>query len=169
MAKQFHIDRNAHSGVHARRPRSAWAGSLVLLLGTVPALTGAATPAAEKEFVDAYRKAFEAKDAKTLTGLIYTQGADPQMADFYKMMVTDGIGGKVVSIQLLDLDAADRKRAEGGRGPDGKPMRFVLPPVKKLVIKSETRNANGSVSGTNEILVAESAGKLVIPAPGAAH
>lgn len=141
----------------------------LLLLAIAPGLSFSATPAQEKAFVDAYKKAFEAKDEKTLTGLLYTKGADPQAVEFYKMMMTSDMGSKISSIQLADLDAKDKKRAEGGPGPDGKPMKFTLQPTKKLVIKSETKDANGSSSSTNEVFVAESDGKLVIPAPGPAH
>jgi len=138
----------------------------MLLLVFAPIAGFGATPAQEKAFVDAYKKAFEAKDEKTLTGFLYTKGADPQALDFYKMMMTSGMGGKITSIQLADLDDSDKKRAQGGPGPDGRPMKFTLPPTKKLVIKSETKDANGSSSSSDEVFVAESDGKLVIPAPG---
>lgn len=139
-----------------------------LMLSLVPLFALAATPAQEKQFVDTYRKAYESKDEKTLTGLLYTKGADPQAAEFYKMMMTSGMGGKIGSIQLVDLTADDKKRAAGGPGPDGKPMKFTLPPVKKLVIKTETKDANGSTSSSNEVFVGEADGKLVIPVPGPA-
>jgi len=138
----------------------------MLLLVIVPIAGFGATPAQEKAFVDAYKKAFEAKDEKTLTGFLYTKGADPQALDFYKMMMTNGMGSKITSIQLADLDDSDKKRAQGGPGPDGRPMKFTLPPTKKLVIKSETKDANGSSSSSDEVFIAESNGKLVIPAPG---
>jgi len=138
----------------------------MLLLVFAPIAGFGATPAQEKAFVDAYKKAFEAKDEKTLTGFLYTKGADPQALDFYKMMMTNGMGSKITSIQLADLDDSDKKRAQGGPGPDGRPMKFTLPPTKKLVIKSETKDANGSSSSSDEVFVAESNGKLVIPAPG---
>jgi len=140
----------------------------ILLLAIAPAFGFCATPAQEKAFVDAYRKAIETKDDKALTGLLYTKGADPQALEFYKMMVTSEMGAKITSLQLVDLDAKDKKRAEGGPGPDGKPMKYTLPPFKKLVIKSETKDANGSSSSSSEILVAESDGKIVIPVPGPA-
>jgi hypothetical protein len=142
---------------------------VALLLILLPLLAAAATPAQEKQFVDTYKKAFEGKDEKTLNSLLYTQGADPQAAEFYKMMMTSEMGGKISSIQLVDLGAEDKTRAAGGPGPDGKPMKFTLSPVKKLVIKSETKDANGSSSSTNEVFVAETGGKLVIPVPGPAH
>ena len=140
----------------------------ILLLVIAPIAGFGATPAQEKAFVDAYKKAFETKDEKTLTGFLYTKGADPQALDFYKMMMTSGMGSKITSIQLTDLDDSDKKRARGGPGPDGRMMKFTLPPTKKLVIKSETKDANGSSSSSDEVLVAESDGKLVIPAPGPA-
>jgi hypothetical protein len=140
----------------------------ILLLAITPVVGFCATPAQEKAFVDAYQKAIETKDAKTLTGFLYAKGADPQALEFYKMMVTSEMGAKITSIQLVDLDASDKKKAEGGPGPDGKPMKFTLPPFKKLVIKSETKDANGSSSNSSEVLVAESDGKIVIPVPGPA-
>ena len=140
----------------------------ILLLAIAPCVSFGATPAQEKAFVDAYRKALETKDEKTLTGFLYSKGADPQALEFYKMMMTSDMGAKVASIQLVDLDANDKKRAEGGPGPTGKPMKFTLQPIKKLVIKTETKDANGSSSSTNEVFVAEADGKLVIPAPGPA-
>ena len=144
--------------------RAAW----ILLLAMVPTVPFCATPAQEKAFVDAYRKALESKDEKTLSGFLYSKGADPQALEFYKMMMTSDMGAKVASIQLMELDAKDKKRAEGGPGSNGKPMKFTLPPTKKLVIKTETKDANGSSSSTNEVFVAESDGKIVIPAPGPA-
>jgi hypothetical protein len=141
----------------------------MLLLAIAPVVGFCATPAQEKAFVDAYKKALEAKDEKTLTGFLYTKGADPQALEFYKMMMTSDMGGKITSIQLVDLDASDKKRAEGGPGPNGKPMKFTLHPTKKLVIKSETKDANGSSSSSSEVFVAESDGKIVIPAPGPAN
>jgi hypothetical protein len=140
----------------------------MLLLAIVPVIGFGATPAQEKAFIDAYKKAFEAKDEKTLNGFLYTKGADPKMLEMYKMMMTSDMGGKITLIQLADLDADDKKRAQGGPGPDGKPMKFTLTPTKKLVIKSEVKDANGSSSSSSEVLIAESDGKLVIPAPGAA-
>ena len=140
----------------------------LLLLAIAPALAFAATPAQEKAFVDGYKKAFESKNEKALTGFLYTKGADPQALEFYKMMMTSDMGAKITMIQLADLDADDKKRAQGGPGPGGKIMKFTLPPTKKLVLKSETKDANGSSSSSSEVFVAEIDGKLVIPAPGAA-
>ena len=42
------------------------------------AAVSAASPAREKEFVDAYKKAFESSSEPGLTALLYTKGADPR-------------------------------------------------------------------------------------------
>ena len=97
----------------------------MLLLAVAPLAGFGATPAQEKAFVDAYKKAFEAKDEKALHGFLYTKGADAQALEFYKMMMTSDMGGKITSIQLADLNAEDKKRAQGGPGPDGV-LRVVL-------------------------------------------
>ncbi|MEO8136466.1 MAG: hypothetical protein ABI831_21130 [Betaproteobacteria bacterium] len=133
----------------------------------VGALAFAATPQQEKQFVDAYKKAYEGKDAKALTAMLYTKGADPQGLEFYKMMMTGDMSGKISSIQLLDLTADDRKRAESGKGPDGRPMKLVLPATKKLVTKSEMKDKNGSSSSSSEIFVGESDGRLYVLVPAA--
>ena len=105
-----------------RRPRSTNLKEIVvkkafslMLLAIVPVAGFCATPAQEKAFVDAYRKAYEAKDEKTLTGFLYTKGADPQALDFYKMMMTNGMGSKITSIQLAET-GPDSVRVSGVRG-----------------------------------------------------
>jgi hypothetical protein len=130
---------------------------------------GAATPAQEKTFVDTYRKAYEAKDEKTLASLLYTKGADPAAVAFYKMMMSADTGSKITSIDLVEVTADDRKRIESMQSPDGKAAKLVLPPAKKLVIKSETKNANVSASGSSEIFVGEADGKLYILVPAASR
>ncbi len=133
----------------------------------LPLAAFAATPAEEKAFVDAYCKAYEGKDAKGLSALLYTKGADPKALEFYTMMMTDGMGSKISSIELKALDDEDRKRASATMpGPDGKNLRLTLAPVKKLVIRKTTKDASGSSSSTSSVFVAESGGKLVIPVPG---
>ncbi|HET9339842.1 MAG TPA: hypothetical protein VFQ55_12635 [Casimicrobiaceae bacterium] len=142
-------------------------GLLVALFVPVAAL--AATPAQEKAFVDAYRTAYEAKDAKTLHSLLYTKGADPQALEFYRMMTTEGMGGKISSIALEPLTADDKAKAMAAMpGPGGKSVKLPLAPVKKLVIKRTTKDASGSSSSTSTVFVAEADGRLVIPVPGPA-
>jgi hypothetical protein len=139
-----------------------------VLFGFVATPALAASSEQEKQFVDTYKKAYEGKDAKTLKGMLYTKGSDPQAVEFYSMMMTSDMGGKITSIQLVDLTAEDKKRAEGMKGPDGKMMKLTLTPVKKLVIKTETKSKDGSSSSTSESFVGESDGKLMIPVPGPA-
>ena len=46
----------------------------------------AATPEQEKTFVESYKKALEANDAKALAAFLYTEGAKPEQIEFFKMM-----------------------------------------------------------------------------------
>jgi hypothetical protein len=83
------------------------------------------------------------------------------------MMMSDGMGAKISSIELKALDDEDRKRASATMpGPDGRSLKLTLPPVKKLVIRRATQDKSGSSTSTSSVFVAESAGKLVIPVPG---
>ena len=125
----------------------------------------AATPAAEKAFVDAYKKAVETSDKKTLQGFLYTVGAHPMALDFYKEMVTMEAGSTVTQIALTELTAEDKQKIATQKGPDGKPSKSNIPIVKKLTYKTETKSANGSSSGTNSVFVGEIDGKLMIAVP----
>ena len=142
---------------------------LLALLATASALavttSFAASPAQEKAFVDAYRGAFEKKDAKALHALLYSKGADPMAIDFYKMLMTADFGATIMSITLADLNADDLKRLEDAKSPDGRPMKMTLKPIKKLILKTMNKSASGSSSGSSESFVAEHEGKLVIPVP----
>ena len=138
--------------------------SAVLLIGALA--TVAATPEQEKAFTDKYKAAMEKKDTATLESFLYTQGSDPQALEFYKMMQSGGAGGKISSIELVSLTPEDVKKATTPMdGPTGK-VCLNLKPTKKLVIKVETKDANGSSSSSSENFVAEKDGKLVIPVPG---
>jgi hypothetical protein len=141
--------------------------ALVLMACVAQALV-AATPAQERQFVDAYRKASDARDHKGLVALLYTKGADPEALAFYEMMLGAGMGSRIASIELVDLTAEDRARADSTQSPAGRPMKLVLPATKKLVIKSGTRDKDGSSSSSSEVFVGESGGRLWILVPGAA-
>ena len=125
----------------------------------------AVTPAAEKAFVDSYKKAIETSDKKTLQGFLYTVGAHPMALDFYKEMVTMEAGSTVTQIALTDLNAADKQKIATQKSPDGKPSKSNIPIVKKLTFKTETKSANGSSSGTSSVFVGEVDGKLMIAVP----
>jgi hypothetical protein len=136
------------------------------LLGTITLPTVAGTPEQEKAFTDKYKKAFEGKDTATLESFLYTQGADPQALDFYKMMQSGEAGEKISSIELVSLTPEDVKKATTPMdGPTGK-VCLTLKPTKKLVIKVEKKDANGSSTSSSENFVAEKDGKFVIPVPG---
>ncbi len=133
-------------------------------LGSVSLLAG--TPEQEKAFTDKYKTAFEAKDTATLESFLYTKDANPMALEFYKMMMTDGAGGKITKIELVDLSPEDAKKAEETQdGPGGMKTRLPLKPTKKLKITVETKDANGSSSSTSESFIAENDGKFVIPVP----
>ena len=65
----------------------------------------------EKAFTDKYKTAFEGKDTATLESFLYTQGADPAILGFYKMMQSGEAGGKISNIELVDLTPDDAKKA----------------------------------------------------------
>ena len=127
-----------------------------------------ATPAQERQFVDAYRKAYEGRDHAALVSLLYTNGADAQALVFYKMMLGAEMGGRIAAIELADLTPEDKVRAQSAQGLDGKTYRLVLPATKKLVVKTATKGRDGSSSATREVFVGESGGRLWILVPAAA-
>ena len=139
--------------------------SVICLVTLATALCRAGS-AEEKAFTDKYKTAFEAKDTKTLESFLYTTGSDPGALEFYKMMMTAEAGSKIASIDLAALTPDEMKKAgEPQEGPGGK-MCLTLKPTKKLTIKVEQKDANGSSNSTSSVFVAEKDGKLVIPAPG---
>src|SRR5437763_6162880 len=138
-----------------------------LLLVTVAFSLTAATADQEKTFTDQYKKAFEGNDTATLESFLYTQGADPGAVEFYKMMQSAEAGGKISKIELVRLTPEDVKKASTPMdSPAGGKVCLTLKPTKKLVIKVEKKDANGSSSSSSENFVAEKDGKFVIPVPG---
>ena len=127
----------------------------------------AGTPEQEKAFIDKYKTAFEARDTATLESFLYTQGADPAILGFYKMMQSGEAGDKISKIELVDLTPEDAKKAAAPQdSPTGGKVCLTLKPVKKLVIKIERKDANGSSTSTSENFIAEEDAKFVIPVPG---
>jgi hypothetical protein len=125
------------------------------------------TPEQEKGFVDKYKAAFEGKDTATLESFLYTTGADAEVLSFYKMMQSSAAGGKISKIELVNLTPEDAKKAELPQdSPSGGKLCLTLKPTKKLVVTTETKDANGSSSGTTTNFIAEKDGKFVIPVPG---
>jgi len=134
---------------------------------TVSLSLHAGTSAQEKAFIDKYKTAFEAKDTAALESFLYTQGADPAILGFYKMMQSSEAGGKISKIDLVDLTPEDVKKAATPQdSPTGGKVCLTLKPVKKLVIKIEKKDANGSSTSTSENFIAEKDAKFVIPVPG---
>lgn len=126
----------------------------------------AASPETEKNFMDSYKKAFESKDEATLKGFLYTKGADPEALEFYTMMMTSDMGGKISSIELRPLNPEETKRAlETMPMPNGGVAKLPVNPTRKLVLKIDHSDANGTSSSSSESFVAEVDGKFVIPVP----
>lgn len=126
----------------------------------------AGTPEQEKAFVESYKAAFEAGDKAKLESFLYTKGANPMALEFYKMMQSDSAGGKVTSIELVNLTPEDVKKAEEVMpGPGQEKLKLSLKPTKKLKITIEKKDGDGSSSSSSENFVAEKDGKYVIPVP----
>jgi hypothetical protein len=137
----------------------------LLVTNTLPIAAGTAEQ--EKAFVDKYKTAFEGKDTAALESFLYTQGADPAIVGFYKMMQSAEAGEKISSIELVNLTPEDVKKAATPMdSPTGGKVCLTLKPTKKLVIKIEKKDANGSSTSSTENLIAENGGKFVIPVPG---
>ena len=82
-------------------------------------------------------------------------------------MQSSEAGGKISEIELVDLAPEDAKKAATPQdSPTGGKVCLTLKPVKKLVIKIERKDANGSSPSTSENFIAEKDAKFVIPVPG---
>ena len=137
------------------------------LIATVFLPLRASTPEQEKAFIDKYKTACEAKDTSTLESFLYAQGADPAILGFYKMMQSAEAGEKISKIELVNLTPEDAKKAAAPQdSPTGGKVCLTLKPVKKLVIKIERKDANGSSTSTSENFIGEEDAKFVIPVPG---
>ncbi|MGI8603518.1 MAG: hypothetical protein ACR2OZ_11040 [Verrucomicrobiales bacterium] len=127
---------------------------------------GAATPEQEKAFVEKYRKALEAGDAKELASFLYTKGAEPEQIEFFKMMMQPDPGTKITKIELIKPTAEEAaKYNEPMEMPDGKTYKMPFTPTYALVVESETKTANESSKGSSRRPVGEKDGKLCIPVP----
>jgi hypothetical protein len=127
----------------------------------------AGSSAQEKAFTDKYKTALEKKDTATLESFLYTQGADPAILGFYKMMQSAEAGQKISTIELVELTPEDAKKAATPMdSPTGGKVCLMLKPTKKLIIKVEKKDDSGSSTSTSENFIAEKDGKFVIPVPG---
>ncbi len=83
------------------------------------------------------------------------------------MMQPGEAGGKISKIELVDLTPEDAKKAAAPQdSPTGGKVCLTLKPVKKLVIKIERKDANGSTTSTSENFIAEKDAKFVVPVQG---
>ena len=145
----FEQDRRAHRDgeENMTHPLACILTSLLIATGSL----SAATPEQEKAFVAAYKKAFEAKDEKTLQSFLYSKGVDPKMLQDFNTLLKGGMGAKIKMIALVALTPEDPKTADRVIIPDG------MKASKKLAIEIE----GGSVA----IFVAEKDGRFIIPVP----
>jgi hypothetical protein len=140
---------------------------LLLVVFAATFTINASAAESEKAFTDNYKNAYEANDAAKLESFLYTQGADPAIVGFYKMMQSGEAGAKISSIELVSLTPDDAKKAATPMdSPTGGKVCLTLKPTKKLIIKVEKKDANGSSTSSSENFVAEKDGKFVIPVPG---
>ncbi len=79
-------------------------------LATITSSIFAGTSPQEKAFIDKYKTAFEGKDTATLESFLYTQGSDPAILGFYKMMQSGEAREKISNIELVDLTPEDTKK-----------------------------------------------------------
>lgn len=142
------------------------ARSILIAFAALAMNAAAITPEAEKAFVDAYKKAFEANDAKTLKGYLLTEGASEDTVSFFSMMQTAEAGKPVTSIKLEKVSAEEAKaKSKPMEMPDGKLYKMPFTPSHQLVIVMEQKDGNGSSSSTSKLPVAEHKGRIVIPVP----
>src|SRR5215475_7690337 len=134
-------------------PRISTLACALLVTATLSLCAG--TSPQEKAFVDKYKTAFEGKDTATLESFLYTQGSDPAILGFYKMMQSGEAGEKVSNIELVELTPEDAKKAATPMdSPTGGQVCLTLKPTKKLIIKVEKKDANGSSTSTSENFIA---------------
>jgi hypothetical protein len=139
---------------------------ITIVASLISCLSLRAGGADEKAFTEKYKTALETKDTATLEAFLYTEGADPQIVEFYKMMQASGAGARITKIELAALTADEMAKAAAPQeGPTGK-VCLTLKPNKKLVISTENTSSEGSSSGTTTNFIAEKDGKFVIPVPG---
>lgn len=120
----------------------------------------------DQAFLDAFRRAYAARDRDGLLALLSTKGAHPMAKEFYLLMLAEGAGGQNARIELQDLTPQEIARAAAVQeGPDGVKIRLPLKPIKRLVITVSTADGSGSSTSSNQVFVAESEGRLVIPVP----
>ncbi len=136
----------------------------IILSAWTAAAALAATPEQEKAFLQAYQKAFEAKDQKALAAFFYTKGADAKTIEMFKAMSMMDAGQKISKIELVKPAPSDvEKYNEPMEMPDGTKYKMPFQPTKLLVISIDWKNENGSGTRSSKQPVGEKDGKLVIP------
>ena len=139
---------------------------IATILATLTTALHAATPEQEKAFVESYKKAFEAKDTKTLDAFLLTDGAAKDTIEFFKMMQNSDAGGTISSIELITPSKEElAKYSKPMEMAPGKMYKMPIQPTKQLVIVVEKKDGDNVSKVTTKKPVAEKNGKLVIPVP----
>lgn len=119
--------------------------------------------AAQKAFLDGYKKALEAKDTKALASYLHTEGSTPDTIEFFTMMQGAGAEGKIDSIDLIQPSEDEKQKYnKPTEMPDGQLYKMPFAPTHQMVIV--TKDGSGGTS-TSKLPVGEHKGKLLIPVP----
>jgi hypothetical protein len=118
--------------------------------------------AAQKAFLDSYKKALETKDTKALAAFLHTEGASADTIEFFTMMQSAGTEGQIESIELIKPSDEEMKKFNQPKEmPDGQLARMPFAPTHQLSIVIK----DSSGTSTSKLPVGEHKGKLVIPVP----
>ncbi len=130
-----------------------------------PAVSSSAS-SGEQAFLDAYRKALETADTKTLDSFLLADGTPAEVVEFFKMMRDIPAGAKLVDVKLESPTAGElAKFNEALPMPDGKSCKLPIVPTKKLVVTMKEDTAESESTSTATLPVAEKDGKFIIPLP----
>jgi hypothetical protein len=119
--------------------------------------------AAQKAFLDGYKKALATKDTKALAAYLHTEGATADTIEFFTMMQSAGTDEQLDSIELIKPSDEDMKKYnKPTEMPDGQLCKMPFAPTHQMVIV--TKDGSGGTS-TSRLPVGEHKGKLLIPLP----
>jgi hypothetical protein len=138
--------------------------ALCAILSVVSSTAFATTPQ-EKDFLDAYKKALESNDTKTLESFLYAKDAEPEALEYFKESLPLEEGFKLAQLELVDVTPEEAAQAlKPMPGPGGTLSALPIKPSKKFIIKVESKEA-GDTALTTQRAVGEVDGKLKILVP----
>lgn len=159
-----HVTSTHNPSIH--KPIAMKSKLILIAFAAIAMNANAITPESEKAFVDAYKKAFEANDTKTLAAYLLTDGAAKDTVEFFSLMQTAEAGKPVTSIKLEKVSKEEaEKKSKPMEMPDGKMYKMPFLPTHQLVIEMQQKDSSGTSSSTSKLPVAEHKGRIVIPVP----